>query len=312
MPDQKIITIVGGTGFVGHYVVRQLARSGYTIRVISRNPDAALELKTSGDVGQIVLMKGDLAKPESLAGKLDGSYAVINLVGILFESGRQTFTRLHAQGSEKLAQLAKAAGAKRFIHVSSLGIDKASGQYAHSKAVGEKAVLAAFPEATVLRPSVVFGPEDNFFNQFAAISSLAPVLPLIGGGHTRFQPVYAGDVAKAIETCLTRDDVQGQVYELGGPQIYTLKEIFEYILKITGRHRALLPIPFGIASIMGTFGEILPRPPLTRDQVTLLRHDNVVSAGARTLSHLDIHATAIDVIVPDYLARFRKGGKLAA
>jgi uncharacterized protein YbjT (DUF2867 family) len=303
----KIVTIIGGTGFVGRYVVRLLAKSGYRLRVIARNPDAALPLKTAGDVGQIVLMSGNLAKPETLAGKLEDSFAVINLVGILFERGRQSFTHLHAQGAEKLAQMARTAGVKRFIHMSSLGVDKTSGsQYARSKMLGEKAIAAAFPQSTILRPSVIFGPEDNFFNQFAQMASLAPLLPLIGGGQTRFQPVYVGDIAAAVEAALVRDDVQGQMYELGGPQVYTLKEIFEYVLTTTGKHRKLLSVPFGIASAMGAMSELLPRPPLTRDQVKLLKHDNVVSPGAKTFAQLGISPTTIDIVVPDYLARFHR------
>jgi uncharacterized protein YbjT (DUF2867 family) len=313
MANQRIITIVGGTGFLGRYVVWQLARAGYTLRVISRTPDSALPLKTSGDVGQIVLMGGNLAEPESFAGKLDNSYAVINLVGILFESGSQKFTKLHAQGAEALAKMSKAAGVQRFIHVSALGVDKASGSsYARTKALGERAVLAAFPEAIILRPSVIFGPEDNFFNQFATMASLFPALPLIGGGRTRFQPVYAGDVAKAVEVCLTRPDVKGHIYELGGPKVYSFKEILEFILFTIGKQRRFMPIPSGIASIMGGVSEFLPRPPLTRDQVKLLKYDNIVSPNARTFAQLGITPTAVESIVPDYLARFHKSNPIAA
>lgn len=313
MAEQKIITIVGGTGFLGRYVVWQLAKAGYTMRVISRNPDAALPLKTAGAVGQIVLMSGNLAEPESFIGKLENSYAVINLVGILFESGGQKFTKLHAQGAEALAQMAYQAGAERFIHVSALGVDKASGSnYARSKALGEKAVLAAFPDATILRPSIIFGPEDNFFNQFATMASLFPALPLIGGGNTRFQPVYAGDVAKAIAACLTRPEVKGQTYELGGPYIYSFRQILEFILHTIGKDRTLMPIPSSIATVMGGVGELLPRPPLTRDQVRLLQYDNVVSDNANRFADLGITPTAVESIVPEYLARFRKNGSLAA
>lgn len=305
--DDKIITIVGGTGFVGRYVVSELAKAGYRIRVISRNPDAALHLKTAGDVGQISLISGNLAHPESIGSKLIGSYGVVNLVGILFESGRQQFTALHAQGAEKLASMAKAAGAERFIHLSALGVDKAAGsEYARSKMLGEKAVLAAFPEATILRPSVIFGPEDNFFNQFADMASKFPALPLIGGGRCRFQPVYVGDVAKSVATCLERNDAEGQTFELGGPQVFSFKDILTYILAVTGKHRALVPMPFPVASMVGAVGEWLPRPPLTRDQVTLLHYDNVVSPHAKDLASLGITATAVDTIVPLYLARFGK------
>lgn len=311
--EPKIVTIVGGTGFVGRYVVRRLARAGYMIRVISRNPQGALHLKTAGNVGQIVLMAGDLSQPESLAGKLDHSYAVINLAGVLYESGRQTFTALHAQGPEQLAKMAKAVKAERFIHMSALGVDKTMGaSYARTKLLGEKAVTAAFPDAVILRPSIIFGPEDNFYNQFARMAALLPALPLIGGGKTRFQPVYVDDVAKAIEACLARNDVRGHIYELGGPQIYTFKQILRYILYTTGKRRALIPLPFPLASLAGMFSELMPRPLLTRDQVTLLKSDNVVSPNARTFVNLGIQPVAVDMVVPNYLSRFQSHFKAAA
>lgn len=305
--QQQVVTILGGTGFVGRYVVRLLASAGYTIRVVSRNPGAALHLKTAGDVGQIVLMQGNLAEPDSLFGKLDNSYAVINLVGILFEGGRQNFTNVHAQGAEHLAKMAKACGVQRFVQLSSLGVDKAKGShYARSKLLGEKAVMAAFPEATILRPSVIFGPEDHFFNQFATMASLSPALPLIGGGRTRFQPVYVGDVAKAIHTCLIRPDTMKHTYELGGPHIYSFKEIIEYVLRIIDRRRKLITLPFGLASLIGAFTEWLPGAPLTRDQVKLLKFDNIVSPNALTFQTLGISPTAVEIVVPGYLARFNK------
>ncbi len=311
--EQKVITIIGGTGFLGRYVVKRLAHAGYTLRIIARNPDAARRLKTAGDIGQIVIVRGNLNAPETLEGKLDGSWAVINLVGILFESGRQNFSQLHAQGAEALAKMAKAAGVTRFIHMSSLGADKAgSSQYARSKISGEKAVRAAFPEATILRPSILFGPEDNFFNQFAAMACISPALPLIGGGGTRFQPVYAGDVADMVERCLQRPDTAGQTFELGGPHTYTFKEILEYILRTTGRERKLVNVPFSMAKAVGAVGELLPRPPITRDQVALLKYDNLVSPNAKTFANLGLKPTAVDIIVPGYLARFSKGAKLAA
>jgi uncharacterized protein YbjT (DUF2867 family) len=309
--EQRVITIVGGTGFLGRYVVKLLASAGYRLRVISRRPNAALHLKTAGSVGQIVLVSGNITDPATLVGKIEDSYAVINLAGILFESGKQSFAQIHAHGAEKLAQMAKAAGIQRFIHVSALGVDKArNSDYARTKLLGEKAVLSAFPEATILRPSVIFGPEDNFFNQFAAMASLSPALPLLGGGRMRFQPVYVGDVAKAIEVCLNRPDAMGQVYELGGPNTYSFREILNYIMQVTGKQRMLVPVPLKLASVIGLCSEILPRPPLTRDQVKLLRSDNVVSNGARTFAHLGIVPTAVEIIVPQYLQRFQK--KMAA
>lgn len=302
---QKVITVVGGTGFIGRYVVKQLAAAGYTIRVIARHPEAALHLKTAGNVGQIVLSAGNLNNPDSLFGKLDDSYAVINLVGILFERGRQRFSSLHAHGAEKLAQMASNCGVERFIQVSALGIDKAtSSHYARTKLLGEKAVQAAFPEATLLRPSVIFGPEDHFFNRFARMAAFSPVLPLIGGGHTRFQPVYVADVARAIAACLEKPETRGQAYELVGPHVYSFRQILEYVLKITGRRRLLLPVPYGIASMMGAMAELSPAPQLTRDQVRLLKYHNVASPGAQGFAQLGITPTAVEIIVPEYLARY--------
>lgn len=311
--DSKIITIIGGTGFLGRYVVRRLAKAGYRLRIISRNPDAALHLKTAGDVGQVALIPGSLALPESILPALDQCYAVINLAGILAESGAQKFLAVHARGPERLAQMAKSAGVERFVHVSALGVDKATGSYyARSKVLGEKAVLAAFPDAVVLRPSVIFGAEDNFINQFARMAALAPALPLIGGGATQFQPVYVDDVAKAIEACLLLPDFKNHTFELGGPETFSFKQILEYILRQTGRDKPLVNIPFGMASLIGTFGEIMPRPPLTRDQVRLLKFDNVVSPNAKTFANLGIKPHSMDAVVPAILSRFRKPNTVAA
>ncbi|MGE0753738.1 MAG: complex I NDUFA9 subunit family protein [Alphaproteobacteria bacterium] len=306
MKQQKIISVVGGTGFLGRYVVRQLARRGYPIQVISRHPERVLQLKPSGDVGQIVPVAGDIKDIGSLHDTLERSYAVINLAGILYEKGKQNFTAIHAQGAEKLAQAAASLGVTKFIHISALGVDKVSGSnYARTKALGEKAVLAAFPTACILRPSVLFGPEDDFFNQFAHMAGFSPALPLIGGGRTRFQPVYVADVAKAVAICLQKPQTNGQTYELGGPQIFTFKEVLEYVLRVTHKNRKLVNIPFGMATGMGTLGELLPVPPLTRDQVRLLEHDNVVSPNAKGFSALGISATSVDMIVPGYLERFK-------
>lgn len=307
--DQKIITVVGGTGFLGRYVVRRLAKAGFRVRVISRLPENAAYLKTAGDVGQIALLRGDIANPDTLAGKIEGSWAVINLVGKLYETRKQRFAQVHAQGAEKLAKMAKAAGAKRFIQVSALGIDKAgSSLYAKTKDLGEKAVMAAFPQATVLRPSVMFGPEDNFFNQFAqlATSPLFPFVPLIGGGYNKFQPVYVDDVALAIETCLEQPETEGKIFELGGPQVLSMRQILDSIYRCIGKRAFTLTISYRIAALMGSLLQLLPKPMLTRDQVSLLRHDNVVSHGALGFEQLNIHPTPIDMVVPNYLNRFRK------
>ena len=304
---QEIVTIIGGTGFLGRHVVRQLARAGYSLRVIARSPSspAAQSLKTAGDVGQIALTGGNLAQPQSLIGKIEDSYAVINLVGILFESGQQRFARLHAQGAERLAQMAAKAGVPRLIHMSSLGVDKAHGSsYANSKMLGEKAVLASYNGATILRPSVIFGAEDNFFNQFAQLACVLPALPLIGSGTTKLQPVYAGDVARAIEICLANPATQGRIFELGGPQVYSLRELIEYVMTVTRRKRLLVPISYPLASAIGAVAQNLPSPKLTRDQVTLLKYDNVVSGDALKLQDLGITPTPVESVVPGYLARF--------
>jgi uncharacterized protein YbjT (DUF2867 family) len=303
---QQVVTVVGGTGFVGRYVVKLLAAQGYTVRVIARRPDLALYLKTAGDVGQVVLMSGNIAKPQSLVGKLEGSYAVVNLVGVLFSSGRQNFSALHAHGAEKLAQMAHAAGVQKFIQISALGADRArNSSYARTKLLGEKAVMAAFPGATIVRPSIIFGPEDEFYNQFATMASLSPALPLIGGGRTKFQPVYVGDVAQAVVACIEQPDAQGRIYELGGPHIYSFREILAYIQQLIGTRRVRVPLPFMLASLIAPIARYLP-PPLrfSRDQVKLLKTDNVVSHNANGFAQLGIMPTAVEVVVPEYLARF--------
>lgn len=312
--EQKVVTVIGGTGFVGRYIVKQLAEQGYTVQVIARKAMAAKFLKPLGSVGQIVLTPGNVLKPETIAGKLAGSIAVINATGILFESGKQRFNTVHAKAPEKLAQLAVAEGVSRFIHISALAVDKAkSSAYARSKLNGEQAVKAAFPTATILRPSVVFGPEDDFYNQFASIAGLSPALPSIMGGKTRFQPVYVGDVARAVVACIEHSSTQGATYELGGPQVYSFREILKYIMKVIGKKRFLLPMPQGLASFVGLIFETLNKIPLvnllfrkpllTRDQVKLLQTDNVVSPGSKQLSHLGITPTAVEMVVPEYLDR---------
>lgn len=303
---QQVVTVVGGTGFLGRYVVRELVRAGYTVRVLCRDPEAGLFLKTAGHIGQVVLQKGDITRPATLAGKLDGSYAVVNLVGALYERGRQNFAALHSQGAERLAKEAAKVGAQRFIHISAIGVDKSqNAKYARTKANGEKAVKAAFEGATILRPSIIFGAEDKFYNQFACMARISPALPLIGGGKTRFQPVFVADVARAVAACVKDPATAGQTYELGGPRVYSFREILEYILAETNRHRPLVNLPFGVASIVGAVGELLPTPVLTRDQVQLLKYDNVVDRDAKTLSSLGIQPMSVEMVVPEYLARYR-------
>lgn len=305
---EGIVTVVGGTGFLGRYVVRALAREGFVVHVLSRSPKEAAEFKTFGDVGQIVIDYADITKPQTLEGKLKGSYAVVNLVGVLYERGSQNFTSLHAQGAEKLAKLAKAEGAERFVHISALGVETAvDSKYARTKLLGERAACSAMPQTTVLRPGIMFGPEDAFFNKFAQWACYAPFLPLIGGGKTRFQPVYAGDVATAVARALTGSSMVGKTYELGGQESYTFKQLMQFVCDITQRGPALVDVPFRAAKAIGALAELSPLPPmLTRDQVCLLKYDNVVSGQALTFSHLGIHPAGIDAIVPPYLSRFVK------
>lgn len=305
-----LITVFGGSGFIGRHLVRRLARQGWTIRVAVRRPTGANFLKPMGDVGQITPVRASIGDPVAVQAAVSGARAVVNLVGILYERGARSFAAVHARGAHTVAAASEAAGVERLIHVSAIGADlHAEAEYARSKGAGEAAVKTAFSKATILRPSVVFGPEDNFFNRFAAMARLSPILPLIGGGHTRFQPVYVGDVAEAIAACLVAPATAGKTYELGGPRIYSFKELMELLMAQIGRQRLLVPLPFPLASFQAMFLEKLPVPPLTRDQVTLLRRDNVVAAGALGLSDLGITPTSVESIVPTYLARYRKGGR---
>jgi NADH dehydrogenase len=305
-----IVTVFGGSGFIGRYVVQRLARDGWTVRVAVRHPARAKFLKPLGDIGQITPLCVPLQDAAAVATSLAGADAAINLVGILFEAGRQRFQAVQAEGAGAIARAAAEAGVKSLVHVSSIGADPAAASvYARTKGEGEAAVLAAFPEATILRPSVLFGPEDDFFNRFAEMSRFAPALPLVGGGRTRFQPVYVGDVATAVMTALDEPACRGKVYELGGPKVYSFRELLEIMLKVIGRRRALVNLPFGIASLQAAFMELLPVPPLTRDQVALLRHDNVVAPGALTFKDLGIEPTALEAIIPSYLERYRAGGR---
>jgi NADH dehydrogenase len=307
-----LVTIFGGSGFIGRYLVQRLAERGARIRVAVRRPDDGLFLKTMGEVGQIDLMQANLRDAESVARAVAGADAVVNLVGILYQSGAQRFADLHVRGAGQAAAAAAKAGVKRFVQVSAIGADPASAaEYGRTKAAGEAAVRAAFPGATVVRPSIVFGPEDDFINRFAAMARLLPALPLIGGGKTRFQPVYVGDVADAIARILDDPATAGRTYELGGPTVYTFKELMALILRETGRRRLLLPVPYPLAMLQAAILEYLPVPPLTRDQVRMLRHDNVVAAGAAGLAELGIVAKPVEGMVESYLFRFRRAGRRA-
>lgn len=313
----SLITVIGGSGFVGRHIVRALARRGYRIRVAVRRPDLAGHLQPLGGVGQIHAIQTNLRNPASVARAVQGATAVINLVGILYGSGKQTFDAVHVEGARNVAEAAKETGAEMLLHLSAIGADRASSsRYARSKAIGEEQVLAAFPDAVILRPSVIFGPGDGLFNRFAGLARIAPVLPLIGGGQTRMQPIYVGDVADAAVAAIEGHARPGTIYELGGPQIWTLKDIMKGAVQYSGRERLLVSVPFWVAKLKALFLQLLPHPILTVDQVRLLQSDNVVSekaaAEGRTLSGLGIPAAhAIESIVPAYLERFRPHGQFS-
>jgi uncharacterized protein YbjT (DUF2867 family) len=314
---QELVTVFGGGGFVGRHTVRTLARQGHRIRVAVRRPHLVPELRVLGDVGQIELFQANIRNEASVDRALEGATAAVNLVGVLYASGKQTFDAVQAAGARTVAERAAAHGITRFVQMSAIGADpKSPASYGRTKAAGEMAARAAIPGATVLRPSIVFGPEDDFFNRFAAMAAVSPVLPLIGGGRTRFQPVYVGDVAAAVAAVLANPTLAGRTYELGGPTVYSFRQLLELIVKETGRHNLLAPVPWPVADLIGTAGDIqsalLPFPPvLTSDQVRLLRKDNVVSAGTPGLAELGITATTVEAIVPSYLWRFRAGGQFS-
>lgn len=312
--SEKLITVIGGSGFVGRHIVRALAKEGYRVRVGCRRPDLAVHLQPLGNLGQIQTVQANVRYPDSLKATCRDADAVINLVGLLANSGKQTFEACHVAGAEACARAAKAAGVEIFIQMSAIGADDNSeANYARTKAEGEDAVRALYPNANILRPSIIFGPEDGFFNKFAGMARISPALPLIGGGYTKFQPVFAGDVAKAVTSTLAGVGSEGATYELGGPAVRTFKELMEFVLETTHRNRLLIPIPFAIAKMKAMFLQLLPFAPITLDQVRLLEHDNVVSEAAvsegRTLEGLGIEPEGIEVIVPDYLGRYRAHGQ---
>lgn len=307
-----LVTIFGGSGFVGRYLVRALAEQGYRVRVAVRRPNQALFLKPMGDVGQVQPVQANIRNRASCAAAMEGASAVVNLVGVLYESGAQKFDAVHAEGAKRLAELAADAGITNFVQMSAIGADADSGSdYAQSKAAGEAAVLKAIPTTTIVRPSIIFGPEDQFFNRFAAMARIAPALPLIGGGETKYQPVYVKDVAAAMTAALQRPEWNGKVLELGGPDVATFAELMELMLKEIERTRPLVKLPYFAAKAMASVLQILPAPLLTVDQVELLKHDNVVSEGASGLSDLGIEASAMSAILPSYLYRYRRTGQFA-
>ncbi len=305
---RSVATVFGGSGFLGRYVVKRLAAAGYVTRVAVRDPEGAMFLRPMGRVGQIVPMYASLGHEATLARAVEGVELVVNLVGILAERRAGDFQRIQAEGAGRVATLAAAAGAKRMVYLSAIGADPASPSlYARSKAQGESAVLAAMPSATILRPSVVFGAEDHFFNRFAAMAQVLPFMPVISG-ETEMQPVYVGDVADAVMAGLFGLDTAGKTYELGGPQIWTFREILAYILQETKRARRLVNVPMNLARFQAALAEKLPTKPFTRDQLLMLSRPNVVTAGMPGLTELGILPTPIELVVPEYLGRYRPGG----
>ena len=314
--NRALVTVYGGSGFLGRHLVRAIARTGARIRVACRHPDLAGHLQPLGGVGQIVPVQANVRYADSLVTAAEDADAVVNLVGILFASGKQTFKSVQDEGARNVADAAKAAGVGTFVHVSAIGADAASPAiYAQSKAAGEAAVRAVYPDATIVRPSVVFGPEDEFFNRFGAMARLFPALPLIGGGHTKFQPVFVGDVAQALVAAIEGRTKTGAPYELGGPEVLSMRDVMERVLAYTMRSRPLVPLPFWLAKLQGALLQWLPNPPLTVDQVRLLESDNVVSEAAvadgRTLQGLGIEPVPVASVVPDYLEQFRPRGQFS-
>lgn len=321
--------VIGGSGFLGRHIVKRLANLGYAVRVAVRDVESGLFLKPAGNPGQIILQACNIRNQDSVNRVVEGADVVYSLVGLLSPWGKQQFSSVHVDGARYVAEACAKFGVSNLVHLSALGADaSAEAQYARTKAEGEKAVFAAYPKATILRPSVVFGPEDGFFNKFASMSRFAPFLPVVGApllpkvsfdgdlhvdlfgdGGAKLQPVYVGDVAQAAVNALDNPDAQGKIFELGGPEVMTMKDIMDRVLEVTDRKRPLLPLAYPIAKIMGGVLGFLPNPPLTRDQVMMLETDNVVSEGALTLKDLGVEATLARVILPSYLARYKEQNK---
>lgn len=313
----KLVTVFGASGFLGRHVVRELSRRGHRVRAAIRRPHQAVFLQPMGAVGQIQLFQSNIRYPNSVEDALKGADACVNLVGILAEQGRQKFGSIQAEGADHIARACAKLGIENVVHVSAIGADAGSdSDYARTKAEGEEAMRQHVPGTTIVRPSIVFGTQDGFFNRFAEMARMAPALPLIGGGLTKFQPVYVDDVADAIVKLIDGEAETGVTYELGGPEVLTFKECLELMLKVVDRRRLLLPIPFFAAQPMGKIGDLVGRlpiiePPITEDQVKLLKVDNVVSDGAKSFEDLGITPETLDAILPTYLFRYRKQGQFS-
>jgi uncharacterized protein YbjT (DUF2867 family) len=306
----RLVTIFGGSGFIGRHLVRALAHEGWRIRVAVRRPNVAHFLRPAGRVGQIQLLKTNVRDDAQVAEAIAGADAVINLVAIMKQSGGQRFDALHAEAAERIARLARQAGADRLIHFSALGVgDETTSRYYRTKAEGEALVRQEFPAATIVRPAVVFGQEDQLFNRFAALMRMFPLFPVIGGGHTRFQPVFVGDVAEGVAALLRDGNTAGRVFEFAGPEEMTLKEMIQLVAHETDRKRALIPLPFAIAKVLGAVAQFVPGAPITYDEVLTLQSDSVASGTLPDLRSLGITPTASEAILPSYIWRFRPRGQ---
>jgi uncharacterized protein YbjT (DUF2867 family) len=308
MATRSVATVFGGSGFIGRYVVKRLAHKGFVVRVAVRDTERALFLKPMGAVGQVVPLYASLTNQATVHRAVDGADLVVNTVGILAEQRSGEFQRIHAEGAGLVAKLSAGAGVTRLVHISAIGADAgAASHYAASKGVGEALVREAFPGVTILRPSLVFGPEDNLFNRFAGMARLLPFMPVICGD-TQFQPVYVGDVADAVMAALMRSETPGAIYELGGPRVWRFRELLAYILRETGRRRPMVDIPMGLARLQARMMELLPGKPLTRDQLLILASDNVAGPDLPGLNELGVVPTPVELVVPNYLRRFQPGG----
>ena len=305
---RKLAVVIGGAGFIGRYVVSRLAQADYVVRVVTRAPAGMRFLTTQGRVGQIVPLAAALSDEAAMARAVEGASVVVSLVGILFEKKAGDFQRVQGEAPGLIGRVAAAAGVVSLVHISAIGADASSPSlYAKSKAAGEAALRAAFPTATILRPSVVFGAEDGFFNRFAQMASLLPFMPVVAGD-TRFQPVFVGDVADAVMAAIAQPEARGQIYELGGPRAMTMREVLRFILDTTRRDRRMVDMPMGLMRFQAKILEHLPTPPVTQDQLLLLGRDNVVGEGMKGLADLGVTPTSIETVVPGYLTRYRPGG----
>lgn len=311
---QKIATVFGGTGFLGRQIVRELAALGVTVKVATRVPESAYFLKPYGAVGQVVPFSCDYSDAKSIRKAVEGAQYVVNCIGILYEKGKKTkFQKIHTDLPAMIAKACADEKVSRLVHVSALACDKSTSKYAKSKFEGEKAVLSNFSRATILRPSVIFGEGDNFFNMFAELARFVPFLPLIGGGKTLFQPVYVGDVADAAVKALTAsgDAYQSKTYQLGGPDVVSFKEIYEKLFAYTGRKRCLVTLPFGVAKVEAAFLSVLPKPLLTPDQVESLKTDNIVDEGVFGFKSFEIVPKSMDLVLPKYMETYKSGGRFS-